>query len=610
MKKKIGLFIVLAVALTLCVCACGGNTANTDVGTDISVPSTDTDLGELYIHSIEELNQSAHEKDSHALYYKSSTLEQNFRDYSTYEGMRASDIKGYYPRIKKLDNGMYMLVFHNTKYGGSIYVSFSKDITRFSTPKEIIGPVVLDGEKKLYMTPDAVQMPSGRIIVACSYRSTSAYQSAIGKNGIVIRYTDDYGNTWSEQKTVYVGTNWEPSLLVTGESEVKLFFTSTAQTIEKYGFNNRSGVVGMITSKDNGESWTPNVTSSPWKAQIVAQRYVGTLAGGVIKMTDQMPVAVQLNNGTTALALEEQINDNFTLAFAYSNTAFSDVSLDFAQSGPADTKYSIFKGAGPYIRQFASGETVLTYHWSKTFRYRLGDANARAFADEQILFEDAGHWGSVEIDGSHSCIMTIGKNIDDKLYGIYITRMYLNHMIEAERLTPELDGNGKEWQGDQAWFVGSDSQAQMSVRTAHDSDKAYILVERLDSYLDKSDTTNLFFDDGTAGGFYFIKISPDGKAEAKRYNTQTKRYENADLSSSIEVAVRLSGTLGDNSDKDIGYVMEIAVDKSVMNIQSDGCAKIAVSLSNKDGVNDKFISDTMQGVDVSDKTTWIPVKMG
>ncbi len=608
MKIKIGLFIIVSVLCVLLVCACGNDTADTTADTTPVTPPADE--GELYIHSIEELNQKAHELDSHKDTYGSSVLEENFRDRATYEGLRAGDVKCYYPRIKKLDNGMYMLVFHNGDYGGKIYVSFAKDINSFSTPKEIMGDVILDGEKKLYMTPDAEQLPSGRIIVTCGYRSTSAYQTAIGKNGIVIRYTDDYGKTWSEQKTVYVGTNWEPSLLVTGETEVKLFFTSTAQTIERYGFKNRSGVVGMITSKDSGETWTPNVTASPWKAQIVAQRYIGVIDGGVIKMTDQMPVATILNNGTTALALEEQINDNFTLAFAYSKNAFTDVSLDFGKSGPSDVRYSMFKGAGPYIRQFASGETVLTYHWSNTFRYRLGDSNAKVFKDEQTLFTKVGHWGSVEIDDSHSCIMTIGKDMTENLYGLNITRLYLNHVMTAQELTPTLDGNGAEWQGDEAWFVGSVSQAQMSVRAAHDSEKTYLLVERLDEYLDANDVTNIYFDDGSDKNFYYLKIFPDGTIEAKKYNRDTKRYTKVDLSASVSVAVRCAGTVGDFGDKDTGYVMEISIANSVIHCADDGTARIAVSLSNRDEESGTLLSDTMEGVDMIDKSTWIPVKMG
>ncbi len=580
-----------------------GPVSDTSASTDTGTPPDDG-TKDVYIHKFSELNTKQHAPDSHGSVYTYSHLEESRRDHTTYEGIGALGIPGYYSRVKLLDDGRYMLVFHNSNYGGKVYVAFGKDITSFSTPTEIFGSVQLDGETKLYMTPDAEQMPNGRIMVVCSYRSTSAYSTAIGKNGIAMRYSDDGGKTWSEQKTVYTGTNWEPSLLVTGDNSVNLLFTSTAPTIALYGFEERSGMVGMVSSADNGENWTPNITGAPWKAQIVAQRYLG-MDGNIKRMTDQMPVATILNNGTTALALEEQINDRFTLAFAYSKNAFNDVSLDVGESGPSDVKYSIFNGAGPYIRQFASGETVLTYHWANTFRYRLGDTNAKTWKAETTLFTEAGHWGAVEIDGSHSCVMTIGK----KTFGLYLTRLYLNHAITASKETPVLDGDGNDWTGDEAWFIGSDSQAQSSVRISYDDEKIYILAERLDTYTDKRDSITVMLDDGTAGGFYSLKINPDGTVEANKYDPDTKRYTKYDASGTVATAVSVCGTLSEHSDKDSGIVYEIAIDKSLTKT-ADNKLTITVSMQNRDAGSGNLSTDIIDGVELASKNTWIPVTLG
>jgi len=608
MKFRIGLFLILLSLCLIFVCACnsaGGAETGDSTGVDTTeTPSDDNGASDVYIHSFAELNSKEHELDSHAADYTKSKLEMDYRSFDEYQGIRANGIDGYYSRVKKLNDGRYMLIFHNGQYGGSVYVAFGKDVNKFGAPIEIFGKVQLDGEKKLYMTPDAEQMPNGRIIATAGYRSTSNYAGAIAKNGIVVRYSDDGGKTWSEQSTVYVGTNWEPSLLVTGDQEVKLFFTSTAPTIELYGFNNRSGIVGMITSKDNGVTWTPNITSSPWKAQIVAVRYLG-MQGNVMKMTDQMPVATILNNGTTALALEEQINDAFSLAFAYSNNAFTDVNIELGQSGPTDVIHTIFKGAGPYIRQFPSGETVLTYHWANTFRYRLGDATARRYNPEVTLWDNAGHWGSVEIDTGHSAIMTIGKSG----YGLYIARTHLNHKITAAKETPTVDGNGADWQGDEAWFVGSESQAQMSVRVAHDDSKIYLLAERLDQYVNSNDGLTVYLGDTTADGYYNIKITQDGTVSARRYSAETQRFQNVTLDG-ITVSTSVVGTLEENSDKDTGVVFEIAIDKSLTVVGTDGSVFLTVSLQNRDSGNGKLTTDTIEGVDLAKKSTWIPVVLG
>ena len=608
MRSRIGLFLILLSLCLVLVCACNsaGQTETEGGSTSDTTEPTVEDNGasDVYIHSFSELNSTEHALDSHAASYTKSKLEMDYRSYDDYQGIRANGVDGYYSRVKKLNDGRYMLIFHNGQYGGNVYVAFGKDVNKFGAPVQVLGTVQIDGEKKLYMTPDAEQMPNGRIIITAGYRSTSNYAGAIAKNGIVVRHSDDGGKTWSDQRTVYVGTNWEPSLLVTGENEVKLFFTSTAPTIELYGFNNRSGTVAMITSKDNGMTWTPNITSSPWKAQLVAVRYLG-MEGNVMKMTDQMPVATILNNGTTALALEEQINDAFTLAFAYSKNAFTDVDIQPGQSGPSDVIHSIFKGAGPYIRQFPSGETVLTYHWANTFRYRLGDANARQYNSEITLWDGVGHWGSVEIDTGHSAIMTIGK----QAYGLYIARVHLNHVITAAKETPTVDGDGADWKSDEAWFVGSESQAQMSVRVSHDDSKIYVLAERLDYYVNANDGLTLYLADTTADGFYNIKITQDGAISAKRYSPETQRFTNVTLDG-VTVKTTVVGTVDDNNDKDTGVVFEIAIDKSLTTVGSDGSIAFAVSLQNRDSGNGKLTTDTIEGVDLSKKSTWIPVKLG
>ena len=343
MNRRSLSFIILILFCLCAVCACAENETGDNTTGELSselVSESDSEspnTNDVYIHSISELNVSEHTEDSHAGLYRYSTLEQDNRTYTTLEGIRINGIDAYYPRLKKLSDGAYLLFFQNGRYGGKVYCCYGDDIGNFRSPIELFGSEKLDGETKLYMTCDAEQLPDGTVLAVCSYRSTSDYANAIGKNGIVARSSTDGGKTWSEQRTAYVGTNWEPSLLVSGEHEVKLLFTSTAPTIELYGFEERSGSTAMVVSNDNGQTWTPNVTSSPWIAQIIAQRYLGT-DGNIIRTTDQMPVAVVLNNKRTALALEEEINGSFYLGFAYSDNAFSDVSLAVGENGPANVK--------------------------------------------------------------------------------------------------------------------------------------------------------------------------------------------------------------------------------------------------------------------------------
>lgn len=59
------------------------------------------------------------------------------------------------------------------------------------------------------------------------------------------------------------------------------------------------------------------------------------------------------------------------------------------------------------------------------------------------------------------------------------------------------DGDNSEWKRNtDAFFLGSDSQAQCSFRFAHDADSLYLLVDCLDSLVAQGDKLEIYFSDG------------------------------------------------------------------------------------------------------------------
>ena len=68
---------------------------------------------------------------------------------------------------------------------------------------------------------------------------------------------------------------------------------------------------------------------------------------------------------------------------------------------------------------------------------------------------------------------------------LMLARLYLNHRIDACELTPDFVGNTD------ALFVGAASQAQCAIRAAHDRDRFYLRVDRLDRYLTAGDGIEL-----------------------------------------------------------------------------------------------------------------------
>lgn len=90
-----------------------------------------------------------------------------------------------------------------------------------------------------------------------------------------------------------------------------------------------------------------------------------------------MPCAVLLNKyNTIAMVVESKTKygtNNYTISTVYSDDNWS-YNLGIDEEGPSDKQRDMWKGSSPYIKQFPSGETVMSYGNSSNFLVRLGDA--------------------------------------------------------------------------------------------------------------------------------------------------------------------------------------------------------------------------------------------
>ncbi len=464
------------------------------------------------IHTISELNATPYPLDSAAGEEKYSTVMKNFRQSRLIDKGEMDDINAYYPRIKVLPDGRYFLIFHNNKFGGSVFYSFSSDLLTWEKPKILFqqrkSEIRGEPDEHLYMTPDACVLSDGSILAVTSYREGHHYRTDIDKNGVAAKISTDGGKTWSEEITVYVGTNWEPAAME-GKGEVFVFFSCTAPSIYKYGvenFDHRSSGIGMVRSFDGGRTWNPKVTGAPYLPQYVMRQFVCRDAEGFDRYNDQMAAPFFLNNGTAVLGAESYLCDigRYKFSVMWDDGHFSeDVGPD--KTGPENRKSNIFSLAGPYFSQFDSGEVILTLHWANTMRYRLGDCTAHDFYDEKILFPKAGMWGSVQKISSHSVVAVITT----PEYEIQTALLYLNHRLNAKKMTPSLTANPSDWKGNtDALFCGSQSQAQVAVRVGYDDENVYLLAERADDFLTEKDALT-FFLGGKDGGVY--RLTLDGK---------------------------------------------------------------------------------------------------
>lgn len=457
----------------------------------------------MQLKKISELN-SAHKTDSHAGECGASRLMPDFRETITLEGQshEAISSKVYYPRVKKLANGKYIMLHMDYRLGGNVFISRGDDIHSFTAREKLFAAhttVRDDGEedKIMYANGEAAVLPNGDLIVVASFRYNKGYVLDAKYGGLVMRRSKDNGLTFDEEKLIYLGRNWEPYILVKKDGEIQVYFSHTApkfyldKTVRTDSPIKTSSGTAIIRSYDNGETWTPDVKEAPYAAWRVSQSYVATMENGTKCFTNQMATAVELGNGDIAVATESDLaNYTFRLTVAYTHDNFAH-ELGIDEDGPEDKMFAFEEGAGPYMAHFESGETVLSYNWTGFQHIRIGDEKGRNFDKEHELIAFGGrwgYWGSLTVDDSHTMISAY-PNISE-IKGLPKTRIDNDLMIGKLRLNHRIDALpvSAGWnKNTDALFVGALSQAQAAIRVAYDSEHLSVRVDRLDKYLTEAD---------------------------------------------------------------------------------------------------------------------------
>ncbi len=618
MKKRL---IFGAVALSICILAfasCENKPTSAVTDTSLSsdtvtsensgdAPDDGYNYGDVKIHAISELNLTG-EVDDHAKTVGSSNFELNYREYVQVPRKSLGTANPYYPRLKKVSDNNYLLFYNIGKTDPSCFLTRSSDLKEWDK-----GTALFEGTVDThYATCDAVVLKNGDILAVASFRPVDwgAYTSDMTKSGLVLRRSTDGGKTWSDMTKIYTGMNWEPYLLQLESGEVQCFFTHTAPYTHLYGYNNkmRSSGVGLIRSYDNGATWTPNVTEAPYSADIASQTYIGTMQGYGKMFNEQMPSVVELHSGSMLMAAEllPDFNDptKFRLTITRSHDNWKKLALD--EQGPSDKQtIADVHATGPYVAQMKSGETVISYNGTKGLNIIVGNSEGKNFsaATQPLADFNKTYWGSLEVLGSHAFLAacdddTKSGNVEHRR--ISYGTMYLNHDINAKKMTATLDGDSMEWEGNtDAIFVGSNSQAQASVRFAEDTEHIYILCERLDEKLSSKDDVDIFLAGNNAKEYYKLTVSPKGVEKVVRFENKKP----ADFDSSVESYAVCVGTVGYDDDTDTGYSVELKLKKSEFSLSLSDGVRATLALENKDG-SDSFDSDKINGHTVLDTGTW------
>jgi len=547
------------------------------------------------ITSIEKLNQSASTINSHADVTSRSSLKMNFRSYVDLGESELGVTVPHYPRIKKMANGNFIMFFNQNQHGGSCYYSISSNLKLWQSMGKIFNSVNItdltygNSNVRMFATTDAVVLANGDILAVSSYRARDGGYTTMPRDaGLILRRSTNNGTSWSEPVAIYQGVNWEPYLIQLPSGEIHCYFTDSSRT----GIQSKDTGTAMIVSKDNGKTWTPGFGSTPY--YVIRSKH--TINGNTY-FNDQMPSVIKLNGSNELAAVVETTGgDNlYHISLAYSGEDGEWKHLAKDEAGPTDRITKAFSGAAPYLVQFASGETVLSYNSSSKLNMKMGDAKARSFGNSYIPFSGSGFWGTMQLANDH---ILIGSMPNTSKGTMMLAQFVLNHRITATHRSVAIDGSNTEWADtDHALFVGEKSQAQGTLRCAFDNENVYFLTEVLDNSIEKDDHVAIYLnpvtsDDKLTNEACRIKVSYNGTVISEAYNGNS--WTSADLGVSVKAE-------SENSKNDKGgYIVEISIPRSKLTIKS---GEMLVNFSLFDNKEEEAIAN----VSSTSTAKWIPI---
>lgn len=555
-------------------------------------------LAQGTIHSITDFNLKSAPLNSHVAQIDRCSLEPDFRTKVVLGENELGQQMLDYGRIKRLQDGTYVMFYQPLRVGYHIYVSFSKDCINWTKGERVfVGRKFTNGDgeedKWKYATADAVQLANGDILVFCIFHSEKHYAKHLDEFGVAFKRSSDGGHSWSEERVLYNTVNWEPYPMVLDDGEILVFFTDS-----DWDWNPNSSGSSLLRSKDNGETWTLQkqaIRQVKGKAQ-VKQRSVGTPRlspdSTRIVFTDQMPVVCKLNCSDQSLAVLESahMEEGLSISLAWEDSHWP-TTLTGEMTGPAKRRNNAFEGSGPYVMQFPSGETAVTYgSGDGFFACRVGNETGWNLPERDEFFpfgRTRGRWGSIERMDAHTAVVVTTdpyKGFDVEKAHLKIVQMRLNHAVDAPELAVSTDGKALEWSPvDDALFLGSGSQAQCTFRFAHDGNKLYVLAECLDSEPSDEDGLTLMFSDGQ-----------------DRHRT---KYAFCDLVGKKVKVAKTPGVSGSGfSVKGEGYVAEFAVSLSELPVK-DGELYFNAVMYKKD------FQDCFTNIGASHVEQFIPIRL-
>ncbi|MBR1632666.1 MAG: exo-alpha-sialidase [Bacteroidales bacterium] len=561
--------------------------------------------GSAPIASIQELNRHSEEIDSHAGETTRSTLETDWRSTVILNEPELGYKYLDYPRIKTLPDGSYIMFYQSrdqqkNKDHMGVFSAFSKDGRTWQRGPDVWSTIpVTDPEgcenTRYYATCDAIILQNGEMLAFAQFRLGEKSLKYRQTWGCAMKRSTDLGKTWGEETVLFRDRVWEPYAIQLPSGEIQLYITHTNHDWEQPLTD-----ITIMRSFDNGHSWTTNspglrFADGTSKAARKSVDMPAPWAEETTHFTSQMPTAILLHDGKTIMTCNESVKvvpkRHLMLSMGWNDASWPQGSLKGQEEGPEIIEKHFVGGSAPYFAQFNSGETVLSYtgNWwyMRTGNERGTDIpTAKFFSPVKVM----ARWGNIHVEDDHTLLATSASvhqenGLIKKLRDIVLATMRLNHRITAVSKTAVLDGSNDDWKDvDEAFFLGSESQAQCCFRFVQDKKNLYLLVDCLDNSMSAGDRLELYFSDGVDPimneGLLIETKSPDSISLKERKKTlmQAKVYPGE------------------------GYVAELCIPKST--IPHNGAAGICFNAVLKKGeMTDTFTLRTLDKVD-----NWFQVK--
>lgn len=600
MKRNLLIVIMLAAFVPGC---------EKDPGTGGSQGNEGGRRQSLTLLEISELNAGEQSVNSHSGMMSRSTLTSIAGTYVQLGSDVTGETMPVYPRFTATDAGDYLMFYHygnsSTWAGNECEVLRSSDLKNWGNYKKVFSVYPITdctgaSNKRAYAGAHPLLLRDGTILTVASTRAISNFRDRVADNGLSIRTSSDNGYSWSEETLILLGTNWEPMPVLLPSGRIQIYYTDSKKTDASVTVSSGSS---YIYSDDNGKTWLPADPAD----HIEAFAQVRYTEGSKVILTDQMPAVIALN-GSNKLAAAAESFIGGTDYTSYISLAYTDESGSWGEpdaSGvlPVDRVNNFIKGCAPYLVQFPSGETVLSYNDGSVFYMRLGDENCRDFGPAIKVFQQTaatgkGFWGSLYCVDSHRMVAGLGGSGGV----LQIGQFYLNHSIRAATHQVNVDGNNTEWKKtDETLYICSLGDTKATVRAAQDADNLYLLFEVADKDISKDDYVQAFFSDPSrnalGAGSIRVKASYAGLKTAGPYAGGWREGDTG-----AKVSASYDGTPSLNSDEDNGYVIEISIPKASLPVKEGGVLANFSLFDIKNGGEDAIIPTTKTSTD-----SWIMI---